>query len=185
MEPLPRRIVSPGSGAKFVVFASPLSGDGSPLTYGCALPPQSECQLSSVDPSMAMTFVVGQGVLELILVDNSSIILTSGEQLSVQPGILRVYRNPNDQIVCFVTTAAPGTLLERCLRERCEVGQNDKEAAIPTAPRIGSTLSLLAMTADEGGRGTQRVRRPKTPMGLFAHQMFGHGRTVRSPVGAL
>ncbi len=151
MEPLPRRIVSRGSGASFVVFASPLSGEGSPLTFGCALPPQNRCELSSVDPSMALTFVVGRGVLELHLTDNTCVTVTSGEQFSLSPGTVRSYRNPGDQVVCFVTTAVPGTLLERCLRERC---------GVPVA------------------------RHPTAPVSLFAHQLFGHGRTVPSPLGA-
>lgn len=130
MESLPRRIVSRGSGANFVVFASPLSGEGSPLTFGCALPPQNRCELSFIDPSMTLTFVVGRGVLELRLMDNSCVILTSGEQLSLSPRTLRSYSNPGDQVVCFVTTAVPGTLLERCLRELCGV----PVARHPTAP---------------------------------------------------
>lgn len=98
------------------MFASPLSGDGQTLTFACSLPPHRTYRVSTDGLSLTANLVVGQGDLEVILVNDNVVKLRVGDEMDILPETLRGYRNRGDEMTTFVMSTEHGATLELWLR---------------------------------------------------------------------
>lgn len=157
----PRRIENPVTGDKIEFLASPLYGDAGPLVFRCTLAPESKGSPLHLHRTIAETFEVEHGLLEMeIGAARAARTLFSGEQLRVAPGEAHSFRNRLSEPVVFLSTITPGAAFEKFLRAMYGLAADGRTNSdgMPTDPRaLALTLHYAELVIPAVPRGVQNA----------------------------
>jgi len=144
----PKVIENPVTGDRLEFLSSPLHGDAGPLEFLCELAPNSKGSPLHFHRTIAETFRVERGLLEMQIGEAGVYrTLFEGEQVAIAPGTLHSFRNPLNEKVTFVSSATPGKGFEKFLRAMYGLAADGQTNAdgMPTDPRA---LALTLRYAD-------------------------------------
>lgn len=157
----PRRIENPVTGDRIEFLASPLHGDPGPLIFRCALAPKSKGSPLHLHRTIAETFEVERGLLEMeVDAADTSRTLFAGEKVTFSPGQAHGFRNPIAEPVVFVSTATPGVHFEKFLRAMYGLAADGRTNGdgMPTDPRaLALTLHYADLVLPAVSRRVQGV----------------------------
>lgn len=155
----PRRLDNPVTGDRIEFLSSPLHGDAGPLIYRCRLAPRSKGSPLHLHRTIAETFRVEQGLLEMeIGAAGAERTLFPGEQVELAPGTAHSFCNPLSEPVVFVSTATPGVQFEKFLRAMYGLAADGRTNSdgMPTDPRaLALTLHYADLVVPAVPRGVQ------------------------------
>lgn len=155
----PRRIENPVTGDCIEFLSSPLHGDAGPLIFRCTLAPNAKGSPLHLHRTIAETFQVEQGLLEMeIGAVGATRTLFSGEEVRLAPGEAHSFRNPLAEPVVFLSTATPGASFEKFLRAMYGLAADGRTNGdgMPTDPRaLALTLHYADLVIPAVPRGMQ------------------------------
>jgi len=155
----PRRIENPVTGDRIEFLSSPLHGDAGPLVFRCTLAPNSKGSPLHLHRTIAETFQVEQGLLEMeIGAAGAARTLFSREEVRLAPGEAHSFRNPLSETVTFLSTATPGSEFEKFLRSMYGLAADGRTNGdgMPTDPRaLALTLHYADLVIPAIPRGVQ------------------------------
>lgn len=171
---LPKRIDNPITGDRIDFLSSPLHGDDGPLIFRCVLAPHAKGSPLHFHRTIAETFEVERGVLEMeIGAAGATRAMFVGERIDLEPGVAHSFRNPLAEPVVFVSTATPGVGFEKFLRAMYGLAADGRTNGdgMPTDPRA------LALTLHYADLVLPSV--PNAAQGALVRALTGLARLTR------
>lgn len=155
----PRRILNPVTGDRIEFLSSPLHGEPGPLVFRCTLPPDAKGSPLHLHRTIAETFEVEQGALEMEVGSAGNVrTLSAGDRVDIAPGLAHSFRNALSEPTVFVSTASPGAAFEKFLRSMYGLAADGRTNAdgMPKDPRaLALTLHYADLVIPALPRGAQ------------------------------